>query len=78
MGAASNPSPSQAISEEGVNEQHNPDFAGNVQHINHQPPPNPPHALPPPPPPPPPPPVPPRPRMWRFPEAEFGDKGVRR
>ena len=31
-----------------------------------------------PPPPPPPPPIPPRPKMWRFPEAEFGNKGVRR
>ena len=32
----------------------------------------------PPPPPPPPPPIPPRPKLWRFPEAEFGNKGVRR
>ena len=31
-----------------------------------------------PPPPPPPPPIPPRPKLWRFPEAEFGNKGVRR
>ena len=30
------------------------------------------------PPPPPPPPIPPRPKLWRFPEAEFGNKGVRR
>ena len=38
------------------------------------------HGAPPPPPPPPPPPqpIPPRPKLWRFPEAEFGAKGVRR
>ena len=35
-------------------------------------------GAPPPPPPPPPPPIPPRPKLWRFPEAEFGSKGVRR
>ena len=35
-------------------------------------------GAPPPPPPPPPPPIPPRPKLWRFPEAEFGNKGVRR
>ena len=32
-------------------------------------------AAPPPPPPPPPPPAPPRPGFWRFPGAEFADKG---
>jgi hypothetical protein len=35
-------------------------------------------GAPPPPPPPPPPPIPPRPKLWRFPGAEFGNKGVRR
>ena len=64
----------------------NPPLPIHRQNINHENPPvipNVPDAVQerqggPPPPPPPPPPIPPRPKLWRFPEAEFGSKGVRR
>ena len=45
---------------------------------NQGPPPPPGAPAPPPPPPPPPQPIPPRPGFWRFPGAEFSDKGVHR